>query len=443
MKKYLPALLIAFLAFNLNAQITLETDDLPEVGTTLQTSNAVNFMEAEIGTDGPDQSWDFSNLTSVTISDVNYVEIAGTDGEAFFPNSESSRLGGFAEIIGLPLDAIVPGTPDPPTTAYFSKNNDGHLILDGAYANLDLGIIDLGEQALDFDGPMLFYTHLDFGESASSSSEVILPVQLDTIDLTLRLTIDRSINADGWGTVATPLGTYDCVRQLETTVVLAEVGTLIGPIFVPIPGILPEEPFIVDSYLYFAKEYEQPVVSVRTGMDTIIAVSYINDISQIPAPSASFEINQDCLDVDFVNSSDNADSYLWDFGDGVASTQQNPSYSYAEEGTYTVTLTVENLSGTDSFTQDITVEDCTIDIEESEWFAIELYPNPVNDILTINNLPADANSYTGAILNAQGKLIQYLNIQEEINLSSLPSGIYNLLIYSGEGAVYSDRIIKF
>lgn len=35
-------------------------------------------------------------------------------------------------------------------------------------------------------------------------------------------------------------------------------------------------------------------------------------------------------------------TYLWDFGDGTTSTEENPAHTYEAEGTYTVTLTVDN-----------------------------------------------------------------------------------------------------
>ncbi len=42
--------------------------------------------------------------------------------------------------------------------------------------------------------------------------------------------------------------------------------------------------------------------------------------------------------VDFVNNSVNAGSFLWDFGDGGNSTEENPHYTYYVPGTYTVML---------------------------------------------------------------------------------------------------------
>lgn len=48
-------------------------------------------------------------------------------------------------------------------------------------------------------------------------------------------------------------------------------------------------------------------------------------------------------------------SYLWDFGDGTTSTVMNPSKTYTNDGTYTITLTTANTYGSDTETQQITV----------------------------------------------------------------------------------------
>lgn len=61
-------------------------------------------------------------------------------------------------------------------------------------------------------------------------------------------------------------------------------------------------------------------------------------------PIPSFVVNQattGCVNfnVTFTNTSVNASSYLWDFGDGNTSTDVNPLHSYTAAGTYTVSLT--------------------------------------------------------------------------------------------------------
>ena len=58
--------------------------------------------------------------------------------------------------------------------------------------------------------------------------------------------------------------------------------------------------------------------------------------------TASFPLSSwycNSLTVEFSNNSDNADSYLWDFGEnGNTSTLEEPIYTYADTGMYTVTL---------------------------------------------------------------------------------------------------------
>ena len=48
-------------------------------------------------------------------------------------------------------------------------------------------------------------------------------------------------------------------------------------------------------------------------------------------------------------------SWLWDFGDGTTSTEQNPTHNYGTEGNYTVILTAINANGTNNFTKTIQV----------------------------------------------------------------------------------------
>ncbi|MCD4679632.1 MAG: PKD domain-containing protein [Bacteroidales bacterium] len=55
--------------------------------------------------------------------------------------------------------------------------------------------------------------------------------------------------------------------------------------------------------------------------------------------------------VEFLDLSNSATSWSWDFGDGNTSTQQNLAHSYSSLGSYTVTLTVTNSYGSDTETK--------------------------------------------------------------------------------------------
>ncbi|HVF96778.1 MAG TPA: PKD domain-containing protein, partial [Flavisolibacter sp.] len=78
--------------------------------------------------------------------------------------------------------------------------------------------------------------------------------------------------------------------------------------------------------------------------------SFSKAIRVLPRPVAGFTApnTAQCkppLTVNFGNNSTNAVSWLWNFGDGSTSTQQNPSHLYTGYGSFTVTLVVTNASG--------------------------------------------------------------------------------------------------
>ncbi len=77
------------------------------------------------------------------------------------------------------------------------------------------------------------------------------------------------------------------------------------------------------------------------------------------ALTANFSVNtmSSCDGViEFTDLSRNATKWSWEFGDGATSDQQNPTHTYDESGTYTVTLSVEDGGGeTDDFSMEINV----------------------------------------------------------------------------------------
>lgn len=81
-----------------------------------------------------------------------------------------------------------------------------------------------------------------------------------------------------------------------------------------------------------------------------------------PPPVASFTYVLDGLTVTFTNTSTNGDTYLWDFGDGNTSTEENPVHTYADNGLYTVTLTASNPNGESSYSVSIATSVLTEDV---------------------------------------------------------------------------------
>lgn len=83
--------------------------------------------------------------------------------------------------------------------------------------------------------------------------------------------------------------------------------------------------------------------------DTIDFYVEPQPIAENQLPQASFDYAITELTVKFTDKSTDQDgtivSWLWKFGDGTNSTKQNPSHTYSEMDTYTVSLTVTDDKG--------------------------------------------------------------------------------------------------
>ena len=79
------------------------------------------------------------------------------------------------------------------------------------------------------------------------------------------------------------------------------------------------------------------------GQATVVS----NFVQGLETPDAAFTSSVNNLTVAFTDTSTGGTptSWLWDFGDGNSSTDQNPSHTYASAGTRTVTLTATNSVG--------------------------------------------------------------------------------------------------
>ena len=64
-----------------------------------------------------------------------------------------------------------------------------------------------------------------------------------------------------------------------------------------------------------------------------------------PKPVSSFTYIRDAMTISFTNTSTNAESYYWDFGDGTNSTEQSPTHTYSSAGNYDVVLKVNSAAG--------------------------------------------------------------------------------------------------
>ena len=123
----------------------------------------------------------------------------------------------------------------------------------------------------------------------------------------------------------------------------------------------------------------------------IIAIIFVTSCSR---PIAQFETAQTPYkaqsEITFSNKSENATSYLWDFGDGNTSTDKEPKHTYEQEGSYTVTLIAKDAKDKESIiTTVVKVERPALAADFDYDLSSEIAPA----IVTFKNTSKGADKY--------------------------------------------------
>jgi hypothetical protein len=186
---------------------------------------------------------------------------------------------------------------------------------------------------------------------------------------------------------------------------------------------------------------------------------------QDSAPTAAFgyELEKDIVTLS--DSSQGAENYRWQFGDGVESTEPSPQYQYGDTGSFLITLIVTNACGSDTAQANVLVEstDTTQIVPppvdstgqdsvvqdtagqdstplsvwtENQLDAWQLFPNPSRGQLTVVLPPR----WLGAelrLMDATGRELwrQRLVGEQHHRLrlpSHLPAGLYHLQIRNSQ-----------
>lgn len=151
-------------------------------------------------------------------------------------------------------------------------------------------------------------------------------------------------------------------------------------------------------------------------------------------PNFSYLFKQKSFD--FRDASKNAESYLWNFGDGDSSESMNPSHVYKKSGKYQVSLTTSNACGDKNLIQTVNTS------YDSE---LEVYPNPSKNVKTRIDLNAvlfnriDWRVYdTRGVQCLSGFVSQYSSFID-LDLRPFPSGLY-ILKMDIDGSIVKRKI---
>lgn len=156
-------------------------------------------------------------------------------------------------------------------------------------------------------------------------------------------------------------------------------------------------------------------------------------ITNTPAPDAQFtQIQSGALGAIFTNTSTNANSYLWNFGDGTTSVEQNPTHQYAQTGQYSVQLIAFNDCSSDTTSQQLTILGDGVSEPTSTPLVLS-FPSPAQEVLYLQSEGVKLNNCTYSLYNNIGQQVQYGNLEltdgqgvAKIGLQNITSGYYLL-----------------
>jgi hypothetical protein len=139
-----------------------------------------------------------------------------------------------------------------------------------------------------------------------------------------------------------------------------------------------------------------------------------------------------CDNIVMLDAGAGYDSYLW------STTETSQSINANASGTYWVEITSGPCTNADTIA--VTIRDCS-GIAEADYDGILVYPNPMTDFLSIQNLPADSEI---VLYDINGKELirdRSQNSSYNLNTEDFVRGTY-LLVIKSDSKIYHWKLVK-
>ena len=162
-------------------------------------------------------------------------------------------------------------------------------------------------------------------------------------------------------------------------------------------------------------------------------------VMAVAAPLADFSFVVNGNTVSFSNDAAGGTAFLWLFGDGTSSTEENPVHTYPGPGIYNVSLSVSNADCGSAISYQVEVGTTGTGEPDQHPFML-VFPNPAGEEVTMVLSKHHPEALPARLWDEQGHLITHFGLihrQQKLNLAGLPAGVYLL-----EAGPYWVRILK-
>lgn len=267
MHKLIYTLIFLFPLILLKGQITVTESDMPVPGDSIrQSSGLISDIGMTIA-EGPNQTWDYSNLTPISQDVTDFIDIGQMPFtyQAVFNNPlnpDKRAEYGITDSLGINIPNLQVSNP----FTFYRKNSTEYGIIGfgvtmsgfsipGAYDNLDL-----------------FYEFpLNYGDSSSSNS-----VSGQTVPGLgyVERKVNRENKVDGWGTLITPYGTFDVLRVKSEVI---QRDSIKFDSLAAFPGITTNRTEI----RFLGKGHGLPLMTIEQQFGFTTSVQYIDSVRSL------------------------------------------------------------------------------------------------------------------------------------------------------------------
>jgi hypothetical protein len=259
-----------FGALSINAQITITTADVATpVKVIYQSNDTVMTSGAIVGSAGVSQTWNMTALTTGTVDTLTFMSYAWNP-DATFPTSNLIARQGLNNYIYL-------------------TNSASGLTVQGTRATADLGCGPRTLHQVNTPSEILMNFPATYLTAYTNNFRQVLQTVYMGCDPGIGFTIDsirqkssqkKTVLVDAWGSLTTPLGTYNVIRSKETVVRHDTTDVMLFGTWNPFPGLPQVTADSTTGYTWWANGIGFPLVSMK--LDSLGALKQVQWLQSLP-----------------------------------------------------------------------------------------------------------------------------------------------------------------
>ncbi|WP_375436705.1 T9SS type A sorting domain-containing protein [uncultured Hymenobacter sp.] len=293
---YSGSLFVLLTATTLSVQaqtpITIDRNDMPNLGDSLRTSESLTLMGPALTQTGANQTWNYSSLRPVNQSVSYYSAVNNTPGllPIVFGVLGGVNRATIANRQPLPAVLVAAGLPITEIYSFFNESTTNYRQVGYGADIPSVGALPVFYQSQALQD-VIYRFPLVYQQRDSSNSDFSVNVPGTAY---LREKQKRVNNADGWGTLTTPFGTFEALRVVSTLQVRDSVS-LQGE-----PGTAIQRP-VMKQYKWLAKNQGIPLLQVTTqlvnGQELVSLVQYRDIYRRLPVLSTQTRLPESVVAV--------------------------------------------------------------------------------------------------------------------------------------------------